>query len=77
MLTKTIKKDSREDCYFSKNFEFGAVRKSATRMNLKFSNFQTKYKKDDIEWEMDEGNWEEVWEMINSGANVIEKIKYR
>ena len=42
-----------------------------------FSNFQTKYKKDDIEWEMDEGNWEEVWEMINSGSIQIEQIKYR
>jgi len=42
-----------------------------------FSNFQTKYRKDDIEWEMDEGNWEEVWEMINSGTIQIEKIKYR
>tara|TARA_R100000278_G_scaffold28063_3_gene25494 strand:+ start:5972 stop:6403 length:432 start_codon:yes stop_codon:yes gene_type:complete len=42
-----------------------------------FSNFGTKYKRDDIEWEMDEGNWEEVWEMINSGTIQIEKIKYR
>lgn len=42
-----------------------------------FSNFQTKYRKDDIEWEMDEGNWEEVWEMINSGTIKIEQIKYR
>lgn len=42
-----------------------------------FSNFQTKYKKDDIEWEMDGGDWQEVWEMINSGTIKIEKIKYR
>ena len=26
---------------------------------------------------MDEGNWEEVWDMINSGTIQIEKIKYR
>jgi hypothetical protein len=42
-----------------------------------YSNFQTKYRKDDIEWEMDNGNWNEVFNMINSGTIKIEQIKYR
>jgi hypothetical protein len=42
-----------------------------------YSNFGIKYKKDDIEWEMDEGNWDLVWRMINSGYQIIENLKYR
>jgi len=46
-------------------------------MGYAFSNFQCKCRKDDIEWEMDEGNWDEAFRMINSGTSLIEKIKYR
>ena len=46
-------------------------------MGYSFRNFQTKYYKDDIEWEMDEGNWDEAFRMINSGTILIEKIQYR
>jgi len=42
-----------------------------------FSNFQCKCRKDDIEWEMDDGNWDEVWKMINSGTKLVSSIKYR
>ena len=42
-----------------------------------YSNFQIKHGKDDIEWIADEGNWEEVFEMINTGTSKIESIKYR
>ena len=42
-----------------------------------FSNFQTEFRKDDIEWEMDNGNWDEVFDMINSGTIAVEQIKYR
>ena len=42
-----------------------------------WSNFGIKHKKDDIEWAMDDGNWDEVFDMINSGYELIEKIKYR
>tara|TARA_R100000654_G_scaffold16524_6_gene34667 strand:+ start:2036 stop:2329 length:294 start_codon:yes stop_codon:yes gene_type:complete len=42
-----------------------------------YSNFQTKFKRDDIEWEMDNGNWNKVFNMINSGTIQIEQIKYR
>jgi hypothetical protein len=42
-----------------------------------YSNFQIKHRRDDIEWEADEGNWNKVFEMINSGTEKIEKIKSR
>ena len=46
-------------------------------MGFAFSNFQCECRKDDIEWEMDEGNWDEVWKMINSGTKLVSNIKYR
>jgi len=42
-----------------------------------YSNFQIKHRRDDIEWEVDEGNWNKVFEMINSGTSKIESIKSR
>ncbi len=42
-----------------------------------FRNWQTKHRKDDIEWEADNGNWDKVFSMINSGTSKIEQIKYR
>jgi len=42
-----------------------------------YSNFQTKHGRDDIEWVADEGSWNEVFDMINTGTSRIEAIKYR
>ena len=42
-----------------------------------YSNWQIEHGKDDIEWIADEEMWDEVFEMINSGTSLIEKIKYR
>jgi hypothetical protein len=42
-----------------------------------YSNFQIKHGKDDIEWIADEGDWNGVFKMINSGTEKIESIKYR
>ena len=42
-----------------------------------YSNFQIKHGKDDIEWIADEGDWDKVFEMINTGTSKIESIKYR
>ena len=42
-----------------------------------YSNFQIKHRQDDIEWEADDGNWNDVIYMINSGTSQIESIKYR
>jgi len=42
-----------------------------------YSNFQTDHRKDDIEWAADAGEWDEVFEMINTGTSQIESIKYR
>jgi len=42
-----------------------------------YSNFQIKHRKDDIEWTADAGEWDEVFEMINTGTEKIESIKYR
>lgn len=41
------------------------------------SNWQMKYPKHDIEWAADEGNWDKVFEMINSGTEAISEIKSR
>ena len=42
-----------------------------------FSNWQTKHRKDDIEWVADDGDWQQVFKMINTGTSKIEAIKYR
>ena len=42
-----------------------------------YSNWQIKDRKDDIEWIADEGDWNEVFEMINTGTSKVESIKYR
>lgn len=42
-----------------------------------FSNFQTKVSKDEIEWEADSGNWENVFNMINSGTSKIKSVRSR
>lgn len=42
-----------------------------------FNNFQTKASKDEIEWEADNGNWERVFNMINSGTSQIESVRSR
>ena len=41
------------------------------------SNWQMAYPKHDIEWTADEGNWDKVFEMINSGTEVISEVKSR
>jgi len=42
-----------------------------------YSNWQIDHRRDDIEWVADEGNWNEVFSMINTGTSKIESIKYR
>jgi len=42
-----------------------------------YSNFQIDHGRDDIEWVADEGSWNEVFSMINTGTSKIESIKYR
>ena len=42
-----------------------------------FSSWQTKHRKDDIEWVADDGDWQQVFKMINTGTSKIEAIKYR
>jgi hypothetical protein len=42
-----------------------------------YSNFQTKFRKDEIEWAADDGNFFEVFKMINSGTSVIDEVKSR
>ena len=42
-----------------------------------YSNWQIKERKDDIEWIADEGDWNEVFKIINTGTSKVESIKYR
>lgn len=41
------------------------------------SNWQMKFRKDEIEWAADDGRWGEVFQMINSGTEKIDNIKSR
>ena len=42
-----------------------------------YSNWQIPHRKDDIEWVADDGDWAQVFKMINEGTSKIESIKYR
>lgn len=41
------------------------------------SNYQLKHTPTDIEWEADDENWDEVFNMINTGTAKIESVKSR
>jgi hypothetical protein len=41
------------------------------------SNWQMGHPAHEIEWTADEGNWDSVFEMINSGTEAISEIKSR
>ena len=42
-----------------------------------FSNWQMEHPEHDIEWAADEGDWNHVFEMINTGTALISEIKSR
>jgi hypothetical protein len=66
--------DNRHSIRFKKNSD-GDFKMNGGGFSL--SNWQMKYPKYDIEWKADEGDWNEVFEMINSGTEVIERVKSR
>ena len=42
-----------------------------------FSNFQTRFDRDEIEWAADASDWKKVFRMINSGTSKIESVRSR
>ena len=43
-----------------------------------YSNFQIKgHYSEDLEWLADDGDWNDIIKAINSGTQLVEKIKYR
>jgi hypothetical protein len=84
-VLKDIKKDAKEVIFyvvscmcdnrytlrFKKNGE-GEFKMSG--MGFALSNFQFRYEPFEMEWQADEGNWDRVQTMINSGTSVIEKV---
>ena len=60
----TLKKDSMGD------FKLDTIRFS-------LSNWQMSYPQHKIEWAADEGKWNDVFEMINSGTEVISEVESR
>lgn len=46
-------------------------------MGYAVSNWQMENPKHEIEWKADEGVWDRVVQMINSGTSVIEEVKSR
>ena len=46
-------------------------------MGFALSNWQMQYPIYEIEWKADEGLWDEVFRMINTGTSIIEKVMSR
>jgi len=46
-------------------------------MGFAISNWQMKHPIHDIVWTADEGDWDEVVKMINTGTSRVEKVKFR
>jgi hypothetical protein len=42
-----------------------------------FSNWNTDCSKEDVIWEAESGNWDDVIKMLNSGTSAIESIRVR
>jgi len=42
-----------------------------------YSNFQLKHSRNDVIWEAENGNWDDVIKMLNSGTSAIESIRVR
>lgn len=59
---------------FKKNSE-GDFKMTGNGFSL--SNWQMKYAPHDIEWTADEGKWNQVGRMINTGTSKIESVKSR
>lgn len=66
--------DNKNTIRFKKNQE-GEFKMDG--MGYALSNWQFKHHVYEIEWAADEGNWLDVYLMINSGTSVIESIKSR
>ena len=66
--------DNRYETVFKKNsdgdFEYNTCGQA-------YRNFQIKHSKLDLEWVADEGDWDNVFRMINTGVVVIEKVRSR
>lgn len=71
--------DNRSQIVITKkeNGDYSFHAKLRSGMGYSFSNYQTGHSKEDIKWEMDSANWEEVLKMINNGTAAIENIKCR
>jgi len=46
-------------------------------MGFALSNWQMKFPVYDIEWKADEGKWDDVFMMINTGTSKIQKVQSR
>jgi hypothetical protein len=83
-----VKKDAREliittvSCMCD-NIHYLTLKKNSNgdfkldTVTFALSNWQMSYPRHDIEWVADEGNWKKVFEMINSGTEVISEVKSR
>jgi len=49
----------------------------ANLLGQAFSNIQAKHDKIDMEWTADEGNWQEVIKMINTGTSLVGSVRAR
>lgn len=84
----TVKKNARElvittiSCMCD-NVHYLKLKKNAEgdfkldTIKFALSNWQMKYPKHKIEWAADEGKWNEVFAMINSGTEAISEVESR
>jgi len=66
--------DNEYEISFRKNDD-GNFEMSGGRFSL--LNFQFVYPSSDMEWAADEGNWKEVFNMMNTGTGAIQSVKSR
>ena len=71
IYTVSVMCDNKHTIRFSKN-ENGEFKMSG--MGFALSNWQMKHRQFEIEWKADEGKWNEVFTMVNSGTEAIEKV---
>ncbi len=66
--------DNKHTIQFKKNEE-GEFRVNGRGSSM--SNWQMKYDTMDLTWAADEGNWDEVIKMINTGTSQISEVRAR
>jgi hypothetical protein len=65
--------------HFKKDTEgdFRLSNYNSHNIGMSYSNYQVPVTKEDLEWEADDGNWDSIVKLINSGVQSVESAKSR